>query len=192
MMNLSELAELSQKISRLYETEGPIFAQFQKKSGLHCLPECGACCTHPEISASIAEMLPMAFLLFHRGEAEISTQKLDHLELGSTCIFYKATSEDQTKGFCIEYQHRPVVCRSFGACAVKSKSGEKILSLCHHIKKTTKVNLEALSLSEAPLIENFASTVRSVDVDSKLYPINLALKMALEKVLMAANYENEY
>jgi uncharacterized protein len=190
-MTLIELRQLSEQVRRLYESEGPQFGDFQKSTGLHCLPECGACCNHPEVSTSVAEMLPLAFVLYDRGIGHSFYDELRLLEPSAPCVLYKPTSQDKSLGFCSEYQHRAVICRSFGACAVKNKIGEKVLSLCQHIKKSTQVNLENISLSQAPLIENFASSVRSLDADTNIYPINLALRFALEKVLTAANYENE-
>ncbi len=189
-MSLSELRTLAAKVKALYESDGPLFAQFQKESGLTCLPECGACCKHPEISAAVVEMLPVALHLLDQNQAQLVYEKLENGQAESPCYFYRSTSTDHKKGFCTKYDYRAVICRSFGACAVKNKDQKKTLSLCQLIKNNSQIDLDKVDIQHAPSIENFATLVRSIDSDLKIYPINHALKMALEKVLLYSSYEN--
>ena len=94
--------------------------QFAKDSGLACPPRCGACCQTPDMEASAAEMLPMAYQLWCSGEAEALYDRLRN-HVGPACFFFQAYPEEQGAGRCTLYEKRPSLCRLFGYVAFQTK-----------------------------------------------------------------------
>lgn len=185
MQRYRELAKLVQSI---YSESGSSFNNFQTSSGFKCIEGCGRCCLNPDVSASMLEMLPMALELIDSGMADEVYSRLS--ENLPSCIFYKFTSPDGLKGHCTSYLNRPSICRSFGAGVRISKTGQKDWVICKHIKQNVPELLESVDKNTAPIIGTFASQVASLDhtLGSKLYPINIALKLMLEKLFLLSSY----
>lgn len=189
---MKEYRELAKAISAIYTDSHNAFTSYQRMSGLNCLNGCGACCLNKEISATVLEMIPTALDLFDRGIAEEIYNQLNSRE-DVTCYFYHKLSEDGKKGLCLNYGHRPSVCRSFGAAAVRNKYGEKVLSACKLIKEQNPELLKTVNLESAPVIGEFARKVMALDpsLGERVRPINQALKEALEIILHRSEYDKK-
>lgn len=185
---LQRYRQLSEEIQKIYLQSSEVFGTFQKESELSCLKGCGKCCLNPEVSASVLEMLPLALYLIDEGMAESIYKKLNSNL--PHCIFYTYHSPDGEKGQCSAYQFRPSICRSFGACSRINKTGDKEWVICKYIKENNSHIIDRLNVEAAPVITQFATQIIALDpgYDSKLYPINVALKIILEKLLLIQNY----
>ncbi|OFZ21606.1 MAG: hypothetical protein A2202_08970 [Bdellovibrionales bacterium RIFOXYA1_FULL_36_14] len=187
---MQRLRLLASKIMEIYDESHDFFQAFQQKTGLTCIPDCGECCLSTEVSASILEMIPTALDLYDQKLAEKVLDTLEQLNETSHCIFYIKLSEDGKKGRCSNYKHRPCVCRSFGAAAVKNKIGKNILSVCKEIKKQKSIDFDQITLDCAPIIGEFSNKILLMECsdNTKIKPINQALKQALMYVLSASAY----
>ena len=166
------------------------FSSFQKKSNLACIEGCGKCCFKPDIYCSPMELLPMALELIKQGVAE---DYLNNIESsGSRCIFLNVTDEENFKGHCTNYEHRPLTCRTFGVYLRHGKN--KIIEpmVCKVLKEQKSREYEILKetdfTSEGPqaFIDVCKSRLASLDpslMDEEM-PINQSLKIMLSKMLM--------
>ena len=186
------LRQLSFEVSQIFNESQSTFSQYQQQTGLTCLDRCGACCLSSEISATVLEMLPTAYDLLDRKMAIEVLTILEKLEY-PRCFFYKAFNQEGTKGTCQNYQHRPSVCRSFGAAAVKNKYGQKTLSICKLIKNENLEKITSLNPEEAPVIGEYARKIMALDpvLGANVYPINIALEKALQMILQLQHYSEQ-
>lgn len=189
---MKRLRRVSAQVSALYSEMGETFASFQRELSLTCPSGCGGCCLAPTIEASPLEMLPMALDLFDRGLAESTLTAINEAP-SLQCLQYKKTNFDGTKGFCTQYQTRPTLCRIFGVAARLNKARERELSICkvlksEHAALTSK--LGPAERSRAPLMGQWKGEVSSLDssLQKNDMPINEALRISLEKVLLTSQY----
>jgi len=187
---MQRLRVLASKIIEIYQESHDSFQAYQQKTGLTCIQGCGECCLSREVSASILEMIPTALDLYDQKLAEKVLNTLEQLDKTNHCIFYIKLSDDGIKGKCSNYKYRPCICRSFGAAAVKDKTGKKILSVCKEIKKQKLIDISQINLDSAPTIGEFSSRILFMECSekTKVKPINQALKEALMYVLTAFSY----
>lgn len=183
------LKNLSGQVQEIYSESEKTFSGYQRTTGLNCIEGCGKCCLGSEISATILEMIPTALHLHSTSKAFEVFDMLDNLTT-SQCIFYIRTSSDGAKGYCSNYTHRPSVCRSFAVAASKDKHGKKTPSICKEIRDFYPKHQQIIDLENAPVIGDYARKIASLDgsLGTMLYPINAALKMALEKVLFLSQF----
>lgn len=189
-----KLRTLAAQISQEYDQMSYEFRSYQVRTGLACRSGCGQCCTNPQIEASPLEMLPMALDLFDRGKGlEVLEMLSDHPP--STCIMYKATSPDGSQGFCSGYEQRASICRMFGAAGFAAKNGGLKLSVCRLIKsdQPQQVALAEADIERPPNMAFWSQRIRVLngDLGERFYPINQALRIMLEKILLLASYEDD-
>lgn len=184
-MNIREFALNLQKV---YEDMSETFGAYQKSTGLNCLASCGRCCTNPEIEASVLEMIPFALKAHDDGTLD---QWLDRLETSqqSHCLFLIPNGETG-QGYCSSYNERPSVCRMFGVAGTYDKHRNIKLSICKHIKEAHSTDVQ---IDESiPLIPLWSAKLAALDPNliTKKIPINLAMKEALQKVALYAQYQS--
>jgi uncharacterized protein len=187
------IREFSQSLQNIYDDMGQTFSTFQKASGLNCLEGCGRCCKNPEVEASPLEMFPLALRLWDEGKLEFWLDKLEN-PAQDHCLMFNPDPTDANKGQCSVYNERPTVCRMFGVAGHFNKYREITLSVCKYIRETYP-ELTAIRESEAgeetPMLANWG--YRLVQLDPELIqnrmPLNLALKNALERVALYAQYQ---
>ncbi len=170
------------------------FSSYQASMKLPCLEGCGQCCLNPEVDASTLEMIPIALKIFDDGKLEEWLTKLD----GPTqdhCLFYVRGNEPW-QGQCGIYQERPALCRMFGVGGYMNKEREVTLSICKYISQKypaeTLAAKEKAKTEKAPVFAIWTSLVSNLgtpDLNQRL-PINEALKRALHKISLLAQYEN--
>ena len=193
---MQRLRELSRRVEAVYGEMADTFSGYQQASGLSCRSGCGECCTQPTIEATVLEMLPLALHLFDQGKAEQTLTQLEELPEVSSCFFYQRLSFDGKQGQCSVYQQRPSICRVFGVAGYRDKLGKTALSVCKTIKadKAEKYQQHLIMLGEQPppMMMNAKEQVNELDysLGAKHYPINEALRLALEKVLFKAFYSD--
>ena len=176
-------------VEKLFSKTDQDIIRFHAASGLHCLAGCGACCTKPDIEATALEFLPFAYRSFKEGKAHALLDKLK--EHGSTiCLLYAPSSPDKKSGKCSQYVFRGLICRLFGFSAMKDKHGQPSLVTCSRIKENQKTEYaNAINMlkagSSVPVMSNYYSRLMQIDLElgAKFYPINEALRRAVESVL---------
>jgi len=190
---MQRLRVLAEQLGVVYQQLGESYSLYQQQRQLFCRSGCGECCLHPGIEASVLEMLPLAISLYDQGLAEQTLEQLQqHENVG--CFFYQSHSADRKQGQCSVYQHRPAICRLFGAAGYTGREGQTELSVCKVIKvdhpQAYQDTLIALESDPPPMIRNGKERVRQLDYElgGRNLPINDAAIQALEKVLFEAYY----
>jgi Fe-S-cluster containining protein len=130
------------------------------------------------------EMLPLAIKILDNKKENIYLEKLDSMP--KMCVL---VSHSQSGGLCSAYEDRAVICRLFGWSKTKDKQNKPRMSLCKLILEEGSVNLSKQQIESAPDIVNWAERVRSLCPElAELMPINLALKMMLEKLVLIQRF----
>jgi len=162
-------------------------ASFQSWSGLHCKFGCGKCCFKPDIEATILEFLPFAFYLHQEGKAFDWLEKLKATDQ-EICLILNPTQSGA--GLCSEYQQRGLICRLFGYSARTNKYSERELVTCQIIKTEQSENFELAGKGiaegkQVPMMNQFYMQLHAIDIDltRDFYPINEAIRKAIETVL---------
>lgn len=177
-------------VERLFVHLDTEIKEFQSHTGVHCVAGCGKCCTKPDIEASALEFLPLAYHWFLEGKANEMLEKLN-LETSTVCTVYAPLSlENQISGSCSSYKYRGLICRLFGYGASKDKYGQLRLVTCKLIKEQQVENyekaVELLRQNEyVPVFSDFYKKLLQIDfrLGSEIYPVNKAIRKALEAVL---------
>lgn len=193
-MNLSEK---SQAVSNLFEQLGEESKHYAAESGLGCVSGCGACCANPEVSASPLEFLPLAFDFFKKGLSETILTLLDSEEETKSCIVFRAHGLEGKNGYCTNYTNRGMICRLFAASARKNKYGAKDLIICKILKnekseKFAEASVRINSDLAIPLASRYYQLIEEIDSSlAQQYPINTAIRLAMETVWRFKNYHEK-
>ena len=158
-------------------------AAFQSSTGMHCKFGCGKCCFKPDIEATPLEFLPFAYHLYKEGRAEEWYDKLVSSE-EQICVILNPTQAGA--GLCTEYKHRGLICRLFGYSARINKYDGKELVTCNIIKTEQPAEYEkGTTREDIPVMSQFYMRMHSIDPDltTEFYPINKAIRKAIECVL---------
>lgn len=185
------------EVEKVFDALDVEIRSFQKESKLNCLSSCGKCCSKSDIEATVLEFLPLAYHLYKDGKAFDTLEKLESNE-SSYCYVLQPFIGQEEKGFCGNYKYRGMICRLFGFSARKDKYGDKNLVTCKSIKENqpeeyatvvTKLSTDAISV---PMMGNYSMMLQAIDFElgSKYYPINTAMKLAIEKVLSYYSYRS--
>lgn len=193
-MTIEEKVKEVKKIYRLIDAD---VQRFKKETGLKCLCYCSHCCENPHITATVLELLPLAYQLYRENRCEEYLQKL--MEAGAedkqNCFLLTFPENWKNAGRCLEYKYRPMVCRLFGFAVVLDKNSQPQLVTCAGIKQKysekyaqTVHSLE--TMTGAPVMKNYYMMLYGIDtvLAQKYYPICTALRMAIETVLSAFAY----
>lgn len=169
--------------------------KFENDAGYHCRSGCGQCCLRPTVEAQVVELLPLAQYLIDLGIGEEVYDLAAQNEEGA-CILYKGVPGNTEMGRCGHYEKRPSLCRLFGFAAVQKKTGAPELATCQWHKKlfpdeVRKTQARIDAGEEVPLFSEYSMRIHNLSPSSSWgfrYPINRALKIALEKLLLARQY----
>jgi Fe-S-cluster containining protein len=176
-----------QAVEHLFQKLDAAIASFQHQTTLHCPTGCGKCCFKSDIEATVAEFLPFALHLYREGRAEAWHEKL---KATSSPICLILNPQQGGTGLCSDYQHRGLICRLFGYSARTNKYGRHELITCQVIKTEQKELYEKASEeveagAEIPVMNEYYMQLHAIDADlaRDFYPINEALRKALEEVM---------
>lgn len=195
--SLTQQHNLSREIMDKLVSIGLEFSTFQNNNSLHCPADCGKCCFKADIFCTPIEMLPMALAIFERGEGPAMLEKcLSHK--ADHCMFMSITNKANGKGRCTEYEHRPLVCRTFGVAGKKDKMGAIGFSVCTTLKEINSKEYLDLTKkefqdSEVPFINNSKNHLATINPKflEQEFPINESLAIMLEKILFVAEMASE-
>ncbi len=190
-----QLEEKVRAVEEVFVKLDASISEFQSATSLHCKFGCGKCCFKPDIEATILEFLPFAFHLFKAGQAEQWLDTLNKTE-SSICLILNPTQAGA--GLCTEYPYRGLICRLFGYSARTNKYGQKELVTCQIIKtEQTAAFANAASLIEkeeltVPVMNQYYMQLHGIDFEltREFYPINVAIKKAIETVLQYYAYRD--
>ncbi len=191
-MGIYKKVKAVEKVFKALDNE---IGSFQNKSELSCVAACGKCCTKPDIEASILEFLPFAYHVYKEGRAEEFLRKTENSD-SSICILLQHFLGKSDAGFCGEYQNRGLICRLFGFSARTDKNGVRNLVTCSPIKSAQPVQYENASSSissgdlQVPVMNHYFMMLYAIDYQmaSRFYPINEAIRLAIETVLSYYSY----
>ncbi|MCC5929954.1 MAG: YkgJ family cysteine cluster protein [Cyclobacteriaceae bacterium] len=163
--------------------------EFQKKTGLGCLPGCGKCCHKSDIHATVLEFLPLAMHYFMNDVALDVLQKLRE-DKSPVCNLLTLYVQGQSGGLCGNYTYRGLICRIFGFSAMKNKHGLLSMITCGEIKQNMRNEFENAEKNinnglKIPLTSDYYRQLSNIDpiLGEKTYPINEAVARAIEEVL---------
>lgn len=183
----SRLERVAAQVDQLFARLDADTAALRSATGLSCPPGCGACCENPHLETTVAELLPIAFELDARGEAEAVLEKPAVQEGSGRCVFFEP--DGPGRGRCSIYAHRPSVCRLFGFGAVRTRRGRE-LALCrvHREADAETAQAAAAHVSDGGRAGDFSlvgPVVSGIDpaLGTRPMPLNEALREALSRVL---------
>ncbi|MBY0433711.1 MAG: YkgJ family cysteine cluster protein [Cyclobacteriaceae bacterium] len=188
-----ELPEKIKAVEELFVRLDDHIRSFQQHTSLHCKAGCGKCCFKADIEATVLEFLPFAFYLHTQGKADEWYERLRQTD-SSICLILNPAQAGA--GLCSEYPHRGLICRLFGYSARTTKYGQRELVTCQIIKtEQTPSYQQAASEIEAgtlavPVMNEYYMQLHAIDFElaRDFYPINTAIKKALETVLQYMAY----
>jgi Fe-S-cluster containining protein len=141
------------------------------------------------------EFLPFAHQLHAEGKAFEWLDKLKQSD-SSICLILNPTQSGV--GLCTQYSTRGLICRLFGYSARTNKHGERELVTCQIIKteqaeQYQKAGVGIAAGADVPLMNQFYMQLHGIDIEltRDFYPINEALKRAIEVVLSYYAYRTE-
>lgn len=181
-----ELERKVRSVNRVYRQLAIHTSTFKKNSGLACVSGCSACCVKPDIEATVLEFLPAAYELYMTNSYEPVLEKLNSLE-DTSCIFYNPMN---LGGACTNYQNRGMVCRLFGFSSKLDKYAKLTLVSCKILKQQVDPETISAKLIKAPDMNGYYMKLFGIDPElaTKYFPINQAIKIALEIVLLHFQY----
>lgn len=185
---MQDLEEKVKQIGDVFARLDKAIGSFQGATGLHCKWGCGKCCFKPDIEATPLEFLPFAYHLYQQGQAEHWYTRLQQ-EAGNVCLILD--TQQPGAGLCSQYAHRGLICRLFGYSARTNKYNQRELVTCQIIKSEQTALYEAAVEKidggdlPVPVMNEYYMQLRSIDPDlgQEFYPINLAIRKAIEQVL---------
>jgi Fe-S-cluster containining protein len=180
-MEITEISALKNHVTNLFEEMDKASKKFSEEEKISCPPQCGQCCYSPEVEASVLEMLPWAHNVLNLGHDEALTvlEKLkDAIKSGTKiCQLFSLKTEK-----CLAYEFRPTICRLFGYMGIQNRYGETKVSYCKYLKPQ-----HSHHQSTPPVITVYFRKIQSLSPNLDMtqpIPINEAMALALEKILM--------
>jgi Fe-S-cluster containining protein len=185
----SGLNKLNEEVLDLFAEVDKRAKEFKDLTGLNCIEECGHCCLKKDIEATILEFLPLSIHLWKKGEAGAWLDKILGSGTEGVCVFYRPDPGIQNNGRCGIYSHRGLICRVFGVFGARDKKGAPGLTVCSVIRKNLPKEVKKAekaigSGAGIPLMTEYSSRLAAIDpaLGSRFYPINVAIRYAIEKV----------
>jgi uncharacterized protein len=174
-------------VEAVFQKLDQAIARFQAGSTLYCPAGCGKCCFKPDIEATILEFLPFALHVYRAGKAEEWHEKLS-ADTSSICLILNP--QQGGTGLCSVYAYRGLICRLFGYSARTNKYGRRELVTCQVIKTEQedaylRASKEVDADGEIPVMNEYYMQLFGIDADltREFFPINTALKKAIETVM---------
>ena len=195
-MNIRELYHCQKKILLLYADIDTKISFFQKEYGLKCQKPCGLCCYKDDVYATMIEFIPLALDIYNRNEGDPAVRMLSQCG-AAPCSFYNYDPMLPGEGECSVYPQRGLICRLFGFSTVRDKYSQLQFSTCRAIKfaapeQIVKLNGQ-INHIDGPSLPNLSHSYGELfnlcyGLDTAFYPVNTAIKKALEWVLFLFYY----
>ena len=182
-------------VEQVFEQLDNEIEQFQDWSTLHCKFGCGKCCFKPDIEATVLEFVPFAYHL-HKNALAVEWYERLQKDVSDVCMILNPAQPGT--GLCSEYPHRGLICRLFGFSARTNKHGRKELVTCEIIKTEQPEMYEKarqkveIDTGSVPMMHAYYLKLHAIDPDlaRDFYPINIAIRKAIETVLAYFSYRS--
>lgn len=181
------IIEKVQAVEAVFHELDRAILSFQSWSALHCKSGCGKCCFKPDIEATVLEFLPLAYFLYQN---DLAYSWLEKVQSAEQEICHVLNPTQPGTGLCSQYMYRGLICRLFGYSARTNKYGSRELVTCQIIKTEQQEGFENArqkieSGEEVPVMNRYYMQLHAIDADlaRDFYPINQAIRKALETVL---------
>ena len=191
-MYLSQKVQAIEEVFTLLDQE---MSKFQGWSGLMCKTACGKCCNKADIEATVLEFLPFAHYLYMLNQCSAWLEQLA-LRESKLCILFEPSRPGA--GHCTEYPYRGLICRLFGFSARTNKYTQREFISCQTIKTEQPgaytVTMEKIGVGEfVPVMNHYYMRLLAIDRDLAcvFYPINDAIRLAIETVLHHYAYRDD-
>jgi Fe-S-cluster containining protein len=188
------LIEKVREVERVFRGLDEAIGLFQNWSTLHCKFGCGKCCSKADIEATPLEFLPFAHYLYQQ---ELAFEWLEKIKATDQDICLILNPTQAGAGQCSEYIYRGLICRLFGYSARTNKYGDKELVTCQIIKTEQAPAYElaqkkVIKDNVVPIMNQYYMQLHAIDAElaRDFYPINQAIKKAIETVLHYYAYRN--
>jgi Fe-S-cluster containining protein len=188
------LIEKVREVERVFKGLDEAIGSFQNWSTLHCKFGCGKCCSKADIEATALEFLPFAHYLYQQ---ELAFEWLEKIKATDQDICLILNPTQAGAGQCSEYLYRGLICRLFGYSARTNKYGDKELVTCQIIKTEQAPAYElaqkkVIKDEKVPIMNQYYMQLHAIDAElaRDFYPINQAIKKAIETVLHYYAYRN--
>ncbi len=191
------LSDISDEVMKLFNELEAETENFRKDTSINCPRSCGLCCYNPGIEATILEFIPLAFRLCTDNSAFEILKKIDEQILDGTCVLFEGNDPGKVDGRCLYYEFRGLICRTFGFSGTFDKHDKRIFMTCRIIKNNFKEKIQFIeeklenSAYKIPMMSEYYRRLSDIDYGMafRFYPVNLAIKLAIEKVLFYMNYK---
>lgn len=205
------LAALALEVEQIHAAADDAVEQYASQSGLRCPSACGACCHSPEIEVTVLDALPLAWSILRDGlqdggttdpqhsfgnapqsAAELMLEAVSQQDAPGCPVFIDqgAGPSGEKRGRCSRYAKRPSFCRLYGFSGWTNKQGIATLAMCRTQKD---LGAQVDPSIKPPLFTEFTHRLQALhpDLGSRRLPIHLAIKEALEKVLLADRFARD-
>jgi len=177
-------------VERLFKTLEKDIQSLKDQTHISCIENCIKCCTTPKIMATSLEFFPLAYHLFHTGQAELYLAKIEQMSNHAICpILNNLVVGDDRLG-CTFYEQRGLICRLFAYNYNVNKLGQRKIAICKPIalaqpEQVNKANELLAQMPLGPNAGNYYSQLRLIDYNhgQQLYPIADAIQLAIETIL---------
>jgi len=187
-INSKELQSIIE-VLRLFKKVDKECRSFKKSTGISCVDKCGTCCMSSEVRTTVLEMMPLALKLWKEKEAEFWLSKINQIESPQVCVFYQVLDKTKGLGFCSQYRLRPLICRLFGFFTTTDKKGNYVYGCCRIIKQNypqqyqKALDLMSQGFHPSKMTDFTVGVISSQSgINNRMVPINMACKLALEKI----------
>ncbi len=180
------LASIQQLYSRLDHEQ----ARFKEHFCINCKEGCGTCCEHfnPDITTLEADYIAVGLIYAGRDE-EVLRQLHEHAGWDH-CPLYRPDNPFH----CSIYALRPLVCRLFGASAVKDKNGKPTFRNCRWNEHTHELSTEELESAPDSLVlmGDYGLQLDELQIeDTATYPLSEAIERSIYKIRFLIQLESD-
>lgn len=192
-----QLEEKVKAVEEVFEDLDRDISHFKGLTRIGCIRGCGECCKKPDIEATVLEFLPLAFQIHREGRENEVLEQLEEQPDATRCLFFATALPGHGAGMCTIYAHRGLICRLFGFSATTDKHGKPVLATCKYIKNDENGSYKNAvgHIDEGgfvPVMNNYYMRLLAIDMAlaNQFFPINQAIKLAIEKVGMYYAYHS--
>jgi len=178
-----------EKVGTLFKEVDLAVQQFQNLTGIRCPDGCGECCSRSRVETTIIELMPLALQIWSSQTAEYWLARIHEAANDPVCVFYNTQIDIPSRGRCMIYPMRPLICRLFGFFTVRNKYGKYAYGSCREIKhKYPEVYEKAVrtldEIKHPSVCTDYSIQVIGIDsmIGNILLPINQAALLSREKI----------
>ena len=164
---------------------------------MECIPFCTECCKKPDIETTVLEFLPLAYHLYKIDKFDEILDTINNSPDNLICVLLNPLLFNEGTGGCSEYPYRGLICRTFGFSIRENKNNIPELITCKFIKNKNPDYYNSTltyidKYKRIPLLRKYALKFLNIDIKmaNRYYPINTAIKLAIEKVCFMVFPEN--